>query len=487
MKIRELLRGIVPAIGTLWLAPGAALAQTLPTPTTFAIVGARIEVGDGRIIAKGTVLIRDGVIAAVGASVAAPPEAEIIKGDGLIVYPGFIDGGTSSGLKLPDAQPDQDARPDAGVLVPTAMREANRKGVRPEVRAADWLALTESDLQTARKAGFTTRMIAPSGGMFNGVGALVNLSGLPPRDCLLLPETALDCAFKTPRGDGYPGTLLGVYAQFRQTLLDAQWYRQAQVAYDRGGPKRPPVDRVLEALQPVLHGERLALFEADSENEIDHVLLFSDQFGLHPMLSGGSFAWRRVDLLKQHPLPILLSLDFGPEPAEPPKEAPGPKPKAPEKPQATAPKPSAPEKGAASAPAKDAAKPTSDAETDDGDDTPPAVLAEKKRLYQERTANAAQLYRAGIPFGFTTRGVKSLDEFRQHLQKAVQAGLPKEAALRALTLDAARIWGVERHLGTVETGKLASLIVMSGDFSDPKSKVKYLLIDGKKFDTENDK
>src|SRR2546423_13645156 len=138
--MRAILLGLVL---TLTMG-GAASGQLRPFGDAFAIVGAKIEIGDGRVIEKGTVLISDGLIEAVGASVTVPADAEVIKGDGLIVFPGFIDAYTNKGLKLPDAQPNQDVAPDTLAEAPPFMREANRKAVRPELRACDYLSLAET-------------------------------------------------------------------------------------------------------------------------------------------------------------------------------------------------------------------------------------------------------------------------------------------------------------------------------------------------------
>src|SRR5436190_2354322 len=151
-----------------------ANAQLRPFGDAAAIVGARIEIGDGRVIEKGTVLVRDGLIEAVGADLTVPPDAEVVAGDGLIVFPGFIDCWWPKGLKLPDAQPNQDLPPDTGAEASPSMRQANRKGVRPEVSAAELLALTEPDLAAMRKAGFTTALVAPTGSAINGTAALVD-------------------------------------------------------------------------------------------------------------------------------------------------------------------------------------------------------------------------------------------------------------------------------------------------------------------------
>src|SRR5207249_555406 len=113
---------------------------------------------------------------------------------------------------------------------------------------------------------------------------------------------------------------------------------------------------------------------------------------------------------------------------------------------------------------------------------PASVVKERRRVWQERIANAARLREAGVRFAFTTQGERTPTAIWPDLRRAVEAGLPKEAALRALTLDAARIFGVERQMGTVEAGKIANLVVMSGDFTDAQSQVRHLFVERRKYD-----
>ncbi|MCW3096701.1 MAG: hypothetical protein JWL77_2319, partial [Chthonomonadaceae bacterium] len=262
------MRWTIPLCLGLGLGALPAVAQA-PTPDTFALVGVRVEVGDGRVIDKTTILLRHGIIAAIGPDVKVPADAEVIKGDGLTVYPGFIDGQMISGFTLPAAQPDQDKAPDTGSDAPASMRLANRKGIRPEIRAVDYLTLTDITLSPIRQAGFTTALVAPSGGSISGMSALVNLSGAPTREAVIRPIVTMGFGFgaartfnfdpqqqqqqqQRPAGTGYPGNLLGYIALLRQTLLDAQYYRTVDTAFAKGASVRPPADDSLIALQSVL-------------------------------------------------------------------------------------------------------------------------------------------------------------------------------------------------------------------------------------------
>jgi imidazolonepropionase-like amidohydrolase len=447
---------------------GNAWAQTPRFGGVYAVVGARIEVGDGRMIGKGTVLMREGRIAGVGAEVAVPPEAEVIPGDGLTVYPGFIDAHATKGLKLPEWRPNADTPPDTDIDAPPSMREANRKGVRPELRAVDCLALTNAELSPYRRAGFATALLAPSGGALNGVTALVNLSGAPPRECVVRPEVALDATFEVS-GSGYPQSRMGIFAHLRQTLLDAR--RHATLKAETTGPNRIPFDATLAALQPALDGRLPVIFAADSEREILRAVAFAGEFGLRPILRGGREAWKQRALLSERRIPVLLALDFSPDPSG--------------KPEVERPQPSAD-----SEPKVESREPRAESREpsrSDQDDRPEALKQDQQRQWREEVANAARLHEAGVAFALTTQGARDLPEFRQNLRRAIDAGFPREAALRAMTAAPAQLFGVAREMGALQVGKVANVVVIAGDFADPKAKVRYLFIDRHKFDLERER
>ena len=488
-------------------------AQSPPVSGVYAVVGAKIEIGDGRVIEKGTVVVRNGVITDVGADVKVPADAEILKGDGLTVYPGFIDAYTTKGVNLPEIQPNQDTPPDTSAIAPAFMREANRKGIRPELKAADVLTVTDDVARPARSVGFLTEYISPSGGTINGVGALVNLNGLPRRDSVVSPTGPMDFAFGTS-GGGYPNSPMGIIAITRQTLYDAGHYRAMQTSFNSGGSVRPPDDPVLQALQPVISRQVPALYLANSEREIRRAASIAAEFRLNLWINGGLEAYKTVDLLKRNSIPVIVSLNFGqdPMPADvAPAAASSPSTGGPT-PPATAP-PSAPGgpagampgggqrpgggrrrgaggpdgSGAPGAPAGPGGPATPGAApAAEPDPTPKEVLEERHKKWEEKQSNAAKLNAAGVPFAFSTQGLRSPAEFFPNLRKAIKAGLPREAALKALTINAAKLFHVDGHLGTVEKGKTASLVIMTGDFADEKSTVKAMIIDSVKFEPSKD-
>ena len=457
----------------LALVAGSFAQSSVPNRSgTQAITNVRIEVGDGRTVERGAIVMRDGVIVAVGADAKIPAGAEVFDGKGLTAYPGFLDAWTDRLTKIPPDVLSGASRagdgPEKSENASAFMPEAYRAGIRPEIEARGYLTLDDETLRPHRRAGFTAAMAVPSGALLSGVGTLVALSGEPARTSVLVPRAGMALSFDgTSRNGEYPDSLLGGIAQVRQSLLDARSLGETSLLYAGGALARPDSDPSLEALAPVLGGRLPLLIEGDTPAAIDRALLTGREFGIRPVLVGGLGSYRRLDSIRAMGGPVIVSLGFGPEPADP------------------AAKPALP------AP-KDAPKPTEPGgEGDDPGDAPDdqasedqALTAERARLFAESAGNAAALAKAGIPFAFSTRGLASPADFLPALRAAVKRGLTREAALSGLTLGAARVLGVERRLGSLEAGKIANVTLMTGDFLGDRSKVKMLYIDGRRVDPE---
>ncbi len=416
--------------------------SSVPTePRLHAVVGARVEVGDGRVLERATLVIRDGAIVALGPDAEVPKGALVLDGKGLTLTPGFIDAWTDKGTAPPEAKPTQDAPAPTNEYAPAFMREANRKGVRPELQARTILAL-DPVAGAYRSAGFTTAMVVPPGNYLAGVGTLVNLSGRPARESVVVSQTALGIDFEgNAPGDGYPTSLLGRIAQVRQALEDARWMQGVAATYaSRGGP-RPVSDPALEALLPALGGTMPAALVADTPAQIDRALRVASEYRLRPWIVGGLQAYKRVDRLKG--VPLILGLNFGEAPLVP---DPGTE--------------------------------------DDAPPDPVEAIAERGRRFDEAARNAVVLQAAGVTFALSTHGSKDVAEFMARLRTAVKNGLPRAVALRALTIDAARLFKAERTMGTLEVGKAANVVAFTGDFLDEKTKVKMIYIDGRRIDPE---
>jgi imidazolonepropionase-like amidohydrolase len=251
---------------------------------------------------------------------------------------------------------------------------------------------------------------------------------------------------------------MGIIAHCRQTLLDAGYHARRRKSFDEGGGvgRRPPADPALEALGLALEGKQPVVFEADTRDQINRALDFAAEFKLRTILFGGRDAWKAAERLKRENVPVLLRLDFSDEGGG-----------------------ARPGRGGFGFGRRGGGGPAAE--------VPQRVLDERQRLRKLEQANAAALRKAGVLFAFATQGLagdRPWERFAGNLRQAIAAGLPADDALRALTGDAARILGVERQLGTITVGKNAHLIVTSGDFHAPATRVRHVFADGIHFNTE---
>jgi imidazolonepropionase-like amidohydrolase len=428
------------AAAALVLGLRAGVVARADAPRVYAITGARLVTAVGPPIEAGTIVLREGVIQAVGPSVSVPADAWVIDGKGLTVYPGLIDLGTSVPVDSPRAQPPQN---------PATTEELERwkRGaiLRPHFLAADHIKTDAAEVHWFAAAGITSVLAVPDGGVFAGQSALVNVVppedepqiGAPadPRGGLLVLKTpvALHVALgaRLP-GGGYPNSLMGVIAFARQAWLDAEHYRLAGQAWWRkpAAVERPAHDAALEALWPALDRRVPVAFEARLDRDIRRALRMAADFTLDPIVTGALEADQVAAELKAAGARVIYSLDY------------------PTRPRTLAP---------------------------DAD--------EPLRVLRQR-ANApkvpAALERAGVRFAFQSGGLRDPKDFVRHAARAVKDGLSPEAAVRALTIDAARIAGVADRLGSLEPGKIANLVVTDGDLFADQTKIRYVFVDGRR-------
>jgi imidazolonepropionase-like amidohydrolase len=417
------------------LAPPLAAQRNVPS--TYAITNAKLVPVSAAVIPKGTIVVRDGLIVAVGANVAVPADARVIDGTGLTVYPGLFDSFGTIGLPV--------ARPAAGggggaAAAPTRGGNGSTfdqpRGVWPELSAAEEIKLDDEALDGPRSAGITTALTAPSAGVFQGQAALINLGGANSSAMIVRPNVAQQIGFATGGrgggGGGYPGSLMGVFAVLRQELLDAQRYRDIKAAYDKNPRNmlRPEFDPSLEALLPALAKQQPVVMIANSQREIERALDLGKEFGLRVMIAGGSEAYLMADRLKAENVPVLLSINF---------------------PRRTA-------------------APAADAEPE-----PTRVLRERV----EAPKGAGRLATAGVKFAFQSGGLTNWSEFTTNVQRAVEGGLSADNAIKALTSQPAELFGVGDRMGTLEAGKIANLTVTRGDLTDKGVRVSQLFVDGR--------
>jgi imidazolonepropionase-like amidohydrolase len=409
---------------------------------TYAITNARIVTVSGPVIERGTVVIRNGLIAAAGANVNAPPDARVIDGAGLTVYPGLIDSYTDLGLPEAAASPSpggggggffllqqQQSRPPSG---PNSTQPA---GLQPEVMVEDVIRPGGNEIESWRSAGVTAALTSPRSGIWMGQSALINLSGETPQQMIVRSPVAMHVGFTPLRTGTYPRSLLGVFSTLRQMMLDAQRYRDSMEIYERNprGTRRPDTDRSLAALIPVVDGRMPVVMLANSEREINRALDLANEFKLKLIIAGGLEADRVADRLAKQNVPVLLSLNL---------------------PRRTT-----------------AAMPEADPE-------PLRVLRE--RVEAQKTAG--RLAKAGVRFAFESGSMTNVSELLANANKTIENGLQPLDALRAFTIWPAEILGVKDQLGSIEVEKIANLTVTRGDLFDRNTRIAHVFIDGRPVD-----
>src|ERR1043165_1082905 len=245
---------------------------------TYAITNARIVTVSGPVIERGTVVVRNGLIAAAGANVNAPSDARVIDGTGLTFYPGLIDSYTNRAL--PEPAPSPSPGGGGGFFLVTQPRPASGPnstqppGLQPEEMVEDVIRPNGSDLEASRNVGITTALTLPRTGIWMGQSALINLAGDTPQQMIVRSPLAMHVGFTPLRTGTYPGSLLGVFAALRQMMLDAQRYSESLEIYERNprGMRRPDTDRSLAALIPVVEGRMPVVVVANREREITRAL-----------------------------------------------------------------------------------------------------------------------------------------------------------------------------------------------------------------------
>ena len=287
-------------LSTVAVAIAAALAvgTSADAPHVYAIKGAKIVPVSGPAIASGTVVIRNGIIEAVGASVTAPAAAQVIDGTGLTVYPGLIDMANATGVNL------QVNRQQPATVRTTEEAERWKRDLifTPAVRAADHL--TEApELSRLASSGVTSVLSTPPGVIVKGQSALVNVTAPIDEPAIghvgdfrkgiqvVRAPVALHIEFPGGvGGDAYPVSLLGVISFLRQSFMDAQHQQLVAQRAAKAATVRPPYDPALDALQPALNGTLPVIFEVNSAREIMRSLDMAKEFKLTPMISSAAEA-----------------------------------------------------------------------------------------------------------------------------------------------------------------------------------------------------
>lgn len=378
-----------------------------------------------------------GRIKSVGTSSTPPAGANSLDCAGLTAYPGFIDSFNLRAAKAPP-NPSEEGRPSTTDSAPNSIWIGNRKGISPDFSVAENLDYNPDE--AVYKAGITSAFFSGSRGSMRGVGALLDALPATYTDRAVASNLLQNFSYRNGTGNGYPSNILGVIALFRQTLFDAKALNEgAKLGVE--GDKKPNWMKALEALQPAIQGKQSVTFEANTEREILRSLEIAAEFGLKSIIQGGREAYKVANLLKAKGIPVILNSDPGLEPV----------------------------------------LKSNNENENPADATPQAYRQERHDRWLEQQSCAKQLTAAGVQFSFSaeTGSASMLDNVR----KLITAGLDRNTALQAMTSNASSIFGLDKELGTIEPGKRANIVLMSGDYVSEKSEVRYAWVNGRRMFT----
>ncbi|HUT94069.1 MAG TPA: amidohydrolase family protein [Thermoguttaceae bacterium] len=428
-----LLTALVISFGLAFQRARAAPPSTEPveglhenTPDVHALVGARIVAAPGQVIDVGTLVVRDGVIVAVGPDAAVPPDARVWPMEGKTIYAGLIDAyspisvdAVSTSQGAPHWNPQVEPQRDAG--------RAYR--------------LDKSLSATLRSQGVTCRLVVPDSGVIRGTSALVTTGDAPGKRALVRDRVALHMRLTvdSPGSDKskrtYPRSPMGAVALARQAMYDADWYARAWQAYETDpGLPRPERNDALERLGEYVDGSKRVIVEASDEQYVLRADRFAREFALKIAVRGSGREYRRLEAIRATGRPVIVPLAF----PKPPNVA------------------------------------TSEAAL--------GVSLADLMHWDVAPENAARLAEAGVPIAFCSDGLKSPKEFLGAVRTAVERGLDAQAALEALTTEPARLFGVSDRLGTLDVGKAAHLVVTDGDLLAKKTRVLETWVDGRRYE-----
>lgn len=392
---------------------------------TVAIRNAMIHPVTSAPIGNGTIVFANGVITAVGANVAIPPDALVIDGTGLSVYPGLIDSETTVGLTEIDSV--------AGTVDIAEIGDLN-----PNARTAVAVHPHSNLIPVTRINGITAVVAAPQGGLISGQDALIQLAGWTPEEMVVKAPVGMHVNFPRVRTAAFSDQPQDEEAEkearksyrneiekLRDTLRDAQAYAKAASARERDrNVRRFDRDLILEALVPVVEGRVPVIMHANLERDIRAAIKFADEMKLKMILSGGQDVARVVSDLKSRNIPVIL----GPILALPPRE-----------------------------------------------DDP----------YDLLFTNAKVLHDNGVRFAIKSADSHNARNLPYHAAACAAFGLPKDVALKAVTIYPAEIFGVADRMGSLEPGKMANVIVTDGDPLEITTNVQRVFIGGEEIPMES--
>ncbi|MEM9022816.1 MAG: amidohydrolase family protein, partial [Bacteroidota bacterium] len=391
----------------------------------YAFVNATVHPDHRTTIENGSLLIRDGKVVAVGAEVGVPNGAILVDLKGKHIYPSLIDMYADYGVPQAKANKGGATRRSRSTAKATDRGALNwNPALHPEVQAVTEFTVDAKAAIAWRKVGFGVVASHRHNGIMRGTGLVALLGEGRTHDNLLVAENAVYHSFK--RGVSpmrYPGSLMGAIALLRQTYLDADWYA-AQ-------PAKTEYNRSLEAVNR--HRTLPHIFEVRDYQSALRADRLGDEFGIQYLIKGKGDEYLRLADIKATGAAYILPLTF-PKPYE----------------------------------------------VADPFDALHVSLGQMKH-WEMAPGNAFFLDTAGVPFAFTTRGLKDRGTLFKAVRKAISYGLPDSVALKALTIQPARLLRIADQVGSLEPGKLANFLITSCPLFAADNKIYENWVCGKRF------
>ena len=430
-------RGLIrPCVMLLMLCSVFLLTSQLHAerPRIYAITGVDVVQAPGRTVEDATVVLRDGLIEAVGKDIAVPADAEVITGEeGWVVYAAFIDAASSVGLDTQPSGGRPGGRPRGGEPQSMPGSPHELKAVHPEQAVVDRLDAGHSSFERHRELGFAVAHVLPPSGVFRGQSAVVLVREGPASERVLKDRLAQVIAFEKSSfmARQYPSSTIGAIAAVRQTLLDAQRQKtwNERYAKDPRGMPHPEFRSSDAALAKLLAGDEPAVFVSLAGLDPLRFHGIASQFRLRAMTVARGLG-DRPEYLVDAGMPVLLPLEM------------------PEKPDLKDP----------------------EAALD--------VSLDEMQAVVRAPHLPAMLNEAGVEFAFVTAGMKSPRNFPENLAAVVDGGLSPDSALAALTTVPAKLLGMDQTIGRIEPGMQANLLVVQGELFTDKPAFRHVFIDG---------
>jgi imidazolonepropionase-like amidohydrolase len=404
------------------VSPARMRAQEKPV----ALKGGKLLTVTHGAIENGVIVMQGGKITAIGAagSVNVPGDANIIDTTGMTIYPGLIDSETNLGLTEISAE-----------NMTNDLVELSDE-IMPHMHAAEAFHAESALIPVARLNGITNAVIAPeSGDTLPGQDSFIQLAGANATEMLLIRDNAMPLNFtgEERRNKGsfekrkFPSTRMGMAAQLRQAFIDAQDYKAKLIDYDhkkadaaqnkKPEPLAPKRDLKLEALIPYLDGKKTIVLAAESPSDLQTAVSLANEFKLKFVLNHIAHSQPVLDYVASLKVPVIVG-------------------------------------------------PIYDAPKED-------------ERYDAVYSLPAQLYKRGVKIVFASYSAHNVRNLPDQAGFATAFGLPYDEALKAITINAAEIWGVAEQLGSLDVGKTANVVVANGDPLDVKTDVRQVYIQGR--------